>query len=380
MTGLRIAMIGQRGVPATFGGVERHVEEIGARLAEHGNDVTVYCRANYVAEPRATYRGMRLRTIPTVGTKHLDAIVHSGLCTVDAMRAGADVVHYHAIGPGVPSFLPRYATRAKVVQTIHGLDGDRAKWGGGARTALRGAEWLSARVPDATIVVARNLADHYADAYGRPVDVIPNGVTAGTRRAAREITERWGLAPGSYALFVGRLVPEKAPDLLVETWSRRRGDERLVIVGGSSYTDAYVDRLRRAAAHDDRIVMAGYVYGATLEELYSNASAFVLPSILEGLPLTLLEAAASGTPVVASDIPPHVEVLGQDGPGHRLFASGSEASLRDALDRAADDPAGEAAGAEALRDRVLAGYRWDDVAERTEAVYLRALGRRGADR
>ena len=123
--------------------------------------------------------------------------------------------------------------------------------------------------------------------------------------------------------------------------------------------------------------MAGYVYGPALEELYSNASAFVLPSILEGLPLTLLEAAAYGTPVVASDIPPHVEILGEDGPGHRLFASGSQAALDGALDRATGDPGGEAAGAEELRARVLAAYRWDDVAERTEAVYLRALGRGG---
>jgi glycosyltransferase involved in cell wall biosynthesis len=375
MSGLRIAMIGQRGVPATFGGVERHVEEIGARLVERGHRVTVYCRTNYVGDHRDTYRGMRLRTIPTVGTKHLDAIVHSGLSTVDAVRTGVDVVHYHALGPGVPSVLPRYATRAKVVQTVHGLDSERAKWGRGARTALRGAEWMSARVPDATIVVARNLADHYRDAYDRPVDVIPNGVDAGVRRPAAEITERWGLTAGAYALFVGRLVPEKAPDLLVRAWANRPGDARLVIVGGSSFTDDYVARLRRAAADDARILLAGYVYGPQLEELYANAAAFVLPSLLEGLPLTLLEAAAYGTPIVASDIPPHLEVLGEDGPGHRVFPAGSVTGLAEALDRATRDPGGEAAGAEELRARVLAAYRWDDVAGRTEAVYLRALGR-----
>src|SRR5262249_247982 len=232
VTELRIAMIGARGVPATFGGVERHVEELGARLADRGHHVTVYCRTNYVTDHQDRYRGMRLRTISTVGTKHLDAIVHSGLATADALRAGADVVHYHAIGPGIPAFVPRYATRMRVIQTIHGLAAERAKWGRGAKAALRGGEWLSAHVPDTTIVVARNLADHYQRTYGREVRVIPNGVDAGERSEPAQITERWGLTAGSYALFVGRLVPEKAPDLLLRAWRSLPGDRRLVIVGG----------------------------------------------------------------------------------------------------------------------------------------------------
>ena len=378
MRALRIAMIGQRGVPATFGGVEHHVEELGARLAERGHEVTVYCRPNYVEDHRTTYRGMRVRAVPTIGTKHLDAIVHSGLSTVEAIRAHADIVHYHAIGPGLPSFLPRYAARARVVQTVHGLDADRAKWGRGAQTVLRGGEWLSARVPDETIVVAENLAVHYRNVYGRSVSVIPNGVDPGVRRPPETIGERWGLAAGSYAVFVGRLVPEKAPDLLVRAWADLPGDRRLVVAGGSSFTDEYVRTLERAARDDPRVILAGYVFGPPLEELYANAAAFVLPSLLEGLPLTLLEAASYGTPIVASDIAPHLEVLGADGPGHRVFRAGSADGLRDALARVLEDPGGEAAGAEDLRARVLAAYRWDDVVDRTEAVYRRALaGRRG---
>jgi glycosyltransferase involved in cell wall biosynthesis len=376
MTALRIAMIGQRGVPATFGGVEHHVEELGARLAERGHEVTVYCRPNYVEDRRATYRGMRVRAVPTIGTKHLDAIVHSGLSTIEAIRARADIVHYHAIGPGLPSFLPRYAARARVVQTVHGLDADRAKWGRGARSVLRGGEWLSARVPDETIVVAENLAAHYRSVYGRSVSVIPNGVTPGVRRPPETIAERWGLTAGSYAVFVGRLVPEKAPDLLVRAWADLAGDLRLVVAGGSSFTDEYVRTLERTARDDPRVILAGYVYGPTLEELYTNAAAFLLPSLLEGLPLTLLEAASYGTPIVASDIPPNREVLGGDGPGHRMFAAGSAAGLRDALERVLRDPGGEVAGAQDLRDRVLAAYRWDDVVDRTEAVYRRALAER----
>ncbi len=363
-------MIGQRGVPATFGGVERHVEEIGARLADRGHEVIVFSRTNYVDEPTPVYRGMRVRTLPTVSSKHLDAIVHSGLSTAAAMADRVDVVHYHAIGPGLPSFLPRYFSRAKVVQTIHGRDAERAKWGGAARRVLRSGEWLSARVPDATIVVARDLGETYRATYRRSTVVIPNGVEPGADRDASVITERWGLTRGSYILFVGRLVPEKAPDLLVDAFRDVPGEVRLVIAGGSSFTDDFVRDLEREARRDPRVLMAGYVFGEPLEELYANAAAFVLPSALEGLPLTLLEAASYGTPVVASAIAPHVEVLGRDAPGQHLFPPGSRSALAEALVAVLDDQEHERDGARALQERVLETYRWDEVVDATEQVYL----------
>jgi glycosyltransferase involved in cell wall biosynthesis len=373
---LRIAMIGQRGVPATFGGVERHVEELGSRLAARGHEVIVFSRTNYTQERLPSYRGMRLRHLPTVSSKHLDAIVHSGLSTVAAMGERVDIVHYHAIGPGLPSFLPRSLSRAKVVQTIHGRDADRAKWGGAARLALRTGEWLSARVPDATIVVSQDLADTYRNVYGRSTWPIPNGVDAGATRPADEITRRWGLTPGSYALFVGRLVPEKAPDLLVRAFRDVAGDRRLVVAGGSSFTGPYVEEVEAAAAGDDRVLLTGYVYGELLDELYANAAVFVLPSSLEGLPLTLLEAASYGTPVLASSIPPHVQILSHDAPGQRLVPPGSATALTEALSAAFADPDAEREGARALRDRVLATFRWDDVTDATERVYLTVVGRR----
>lgn len=377
---LRIAMIGQRGVPATFGGVERHVEEIGSRLADRGHEVIVYARTNYVEEQRDTWRGMTIRNLRTVDSKHLDAIVHSARSTVAAMRAGVDVVHYHAVGPGLPSPLPRLLSRARVVQTIHGLDSERAKWGRAAQLVLRTAEWMSAHVPDATVVVSRHLGDHYRTAYGRETTWIPNGVDRPTVREPSAIADRWGLTTGSYVLFVGRLVPEKAPDLLIRAFRRLPGDLRLVIAGGSSFTDEYVAELEREAAGDPRVVMAGYVFGAELDELYSNAAAFVLPSFLEGLPLTLLEAASYGTPVVASDIPPHLEVVGADAPGHRLFPSGDEDGLAEALRRAIAETRIEREGAATFRDEVLAGYRWDTVTDMTEDVYRRIVAGRAGER
>jgi glycosyltransferase involved in cell wall biosynthesis len=370
---LRIAMIGQRGLPATYGGIEHHVEEIGRRLVERGHQVTVFCRTNYVERAMADYHGITLRHLPTVGTKHLDAVMHSALSTVAAVPARFDIVHYHALGPGVMAPLPRYLTGAKVVQTIHGLDHLRAKWGSGSKAALRAAAWLSGHVPDATIVVARFLTDYYRETYGREAVYVPNGVDEPVWRPARQIVEQYELEPGSYLLFLGRLVPEKAPDVLIRAFRRLPGDQRLVIAGGSSFTTGFVDELHALAKADPRVLFTGYVYGELLDELYSNAAGFVLPSLLEGLPLTLLEAASYGTPVIASSIPPHLEVLGAEAPGRRLCPAGDEDALLAAVERNGADPEAERAGAKELRQHVLDAYRWEDAVDATESIYRDVL-------
>lgn len=374
MRPLRIAMIGQRGVPATFGGIERHVEEVGSGLAARGHDVTVYCRSNYVEGAATRYRGLALRHLPTVGTKHLDAIAHSALSTLAALWGGFDIIHYHALGPGLLAPVARAAGRAKVVLTVHGMDNQRGKWGPVGRSVLGMAAWMASRIPDTTIVVSRALAAHYAERYRSHVDYVPNGVNAMPPRPAQEIVTRFGLEPRGYVLFVGRFVPEKAPDLLLRAFQSLPGDLRLVIAGGSCYTDRYVESIHELAAGDPRILLPGYVYGSTLHELYSNAAAFVLPSRVEGLPLTLLEASACGVPIIASDIQPHVEVIGQDGPGHHLFPAGDEKALREALRATLAEPAAAWRGAAALRQDVLRRYRWEDAVLATERIYARLLG------
>jgi glycosyltransferase involved in cell wall biosynthesis len=232
---------------------------------------------------------------------------------------------------------------------------------------------VSARVPDATIGVSRSLVDHYRTRYGRRAEHIPNGVTEARLRRASEITRRFGLMHGSYVLFVGRLVPEKGPDLLIRAFRRVRRPLRLVIVGGSSFTDVYASSLRRLAAVDPRVLFTGFVYGAALEELYANAAAFALPSHLEGLPLTLLEAASYGTPLVASDIPPHREIVTEDAPGHLLFRSGDEDSLARALTTTIESSSAARAAAATFSRRLKRDYRWDDVVEATEDLYRRLL-------
>ncbi|MGH3320982.1 MAG: glycosyltransferase family 4 protein [Streptosporangiaceae bacterium] len=225
------------------------------------------------------------------------------------------------------------------------------------------------------MVVSRGLASRYARRFGRDAIYVPNGVDAPQARPADTIKARYGLARRSYPLFVGRFVPEKAPDLLIRAYRRVPGERRLVIAGDSSFTDDCVAELRRLASEDPRMLFVGNVYGELLAELYSNAAAFVLPSYVEGMPLTLLEAASYGLPVVTSDIDPHREVCLDDGPGHRLFRSGDEVSLvralRDALGGAADLD-----GAAGLRAQVLAEYRWDTAALLLEELYVRLV--RGA--
>lgn len=370
-------MIGQKGLPATWGGVEHHVEQMGARLADRGHEVTVYCRPNYAPSSRSatwrapveqSYRGMRLITIPSVGTKHLDAISHSAACTAHAVRDRADVIHYHGLGPGLTGVVPRLAPRVRVVLTVHGLDGERDKWGSVAQRLLRLAEVSSARIPHATIVVSQSLSDHYAQRYGRRTWCIPNGVIRPTAVDPTRL-EQFGLLPRQYLLFVGRLVPEKAPDLLLEAFAALPRDVALVLAGGSSFTDGYTERVRAAAARDPRVRLPGYVFGDDLAALYAGAAGFVLPSRLEGLPLTLLEAASHGTPVVASAIPPHVEVLGSSAPGRRLVPVGDVGALTAALAQVIDGQEAERSGAEALRRDVVERFSWDAATDLVEQVY-----------
>ena len=372
----RVAMIGQRGVPATFGGIERHVEEVGTRLAERGHQVTVFCRPGYLEDPSMTeFRGMRLRTLPAPELKHFEAIVHSALSSGLSLGGRHDVVHYHAVGPALTAFLPRWLSRSKVVVTVHGLDGQRAKWGRAARGVLGTATWLSARVPDARIVVSRALQTHYRERYGADADWVTNGVTRPRITPPGGYLASLGLRPGRYALFVGRLVPEKAPDLLVRAFREIDDPEaQLVVVGGSSHTTGYTAELTALAAADPRVVLPGYVYGDDLAELYSNAGLFVLPSLVEGMPLTLLEAASYRLPVVASDIPPHVEVLQEDAPGRMLVRHGDLGDLVRALKQMLPDTDQHREAAHGWTGRVMAEHDWDEVVDRTERVYARLLG------
>jgi glycosyltransferase involved in cell wall biosynthesis len=372
---LRIAMVGQKGLPATFGGIEHHVENIGARLAERGHEVTVYCRASYHEVQQQEYRGMRQVPAPTIGTKHLDAIVHSATSTGKALAAGADVVHYHGIGPGLVAPAPRLLSSSAVVMTVHGLDHQRAKWGVAAKAVLGTAHWMSSRVPDELVVVSRDLVDHYRDRAAGKVTYVPNGVVQ-QPPAPADLLDPFGLRPGRYAVCVGRLVPEKRADLLIRAFRRVEGDVRLAIVGDSSFSDDFSRHLRDLAADDPRVVFTGFAYGPTLAALYQHAGVFVQPSALEGLPLTLLEAVSQGCPVLVSDIAPHREVVGAGSPRHRTVPVDDLEALSRLLGDMLTSSAPEEAAARDLRSRVVSHYSWDRAVRELEQVYLRSVARR----
>ncbi len=374
-------MIGQKGLPATYGGIEHVVSETGRRLVQRGHHVTVYTRRSYGPLPESPYLGMEVIPSPTVASKHLDAIVHSATCTVKALASGHDVVHYHALGPGLLAPVPRYLSRSKVVLTVHGLDHERSKWGLGARSVLQLAHWVSGRVPDRTVVVSETLQEHYAARFATPVDYIPNGVSAPGASPASHV-EALGLTPGRYLLFVGRIVPEKWPDQLIEAFRSVEGDVQLAVVGDSSWTDGFTSRVRELAAGDPRVVLTGFQFGESLAALYEHAGVFIQPSLVEGLPLTLLEAISHRVPVLVSDIGPHLEVIGATRDAARTtFRAGDTGDLTRALREvtAGLGLAGEAAIA--LRAQVMGRYNWDAATDQLEALYLSvaaAQGRRSA--
>lgn len=370
-------MIGQKGVPATYGGVEHHVEQVGRLLAQREDvEVTVYCRRQYGSDLSGEYKGMRLVRTPTLASKHLEAISHSLTSTVHALLSGVDVVHYHALGPAMVAPLVRYLSRGKVVLTVHGLDHERAKWKGPASQVLNLAHRMSGHVPDAVVTVSRALTEHYERRFDCGPVYVPNGVTA---PAPHEIAERLrtehGIEPGRYVLFVGRVVPEKRVDLLVGAAHLLPADVKVVVVGGSSFSQDYVAEITALAANDPRIVLPGFLYKAELAGLYTHAAAFVQPSDVEGLPLTLLEAASYGIPVLASDIAPHREILaGCRCRAHRTFPQGDGAALATELVAMLDDR--EDLRRQAAREAatLVAPYNWTAAADALVHVYGSVTG------
>jgi glycosyltransferase involved in cell wall biosynthesis len=371
---MRIAYIGLKGLPGTFSGIETHVHELGTRLAKRGHDVVAYVRPQYTPRHVQNDDGIRLLHLPTIASKHLDATVHSFLAALHTITREYDIVHFHTIGPGCFAPLSRMSG-AKVVTTIHRFDYLSGKWGWFARTCLRTAEQISLRVPQATIVVAPFLQDHYRR-QGHEVTHIPNGVTLPCADIGSSLIAELGLKPDQYVVFLGRLTPEKRAEWAIHAFQQiNDAKTRLVVAGGSSATDQYVEDLKTLARPaGDKILFTGPVYGALKEELLANARAFVLPSALEGLPITLLEAMSHGRPCLASDISPHQGLI-QDGKNGFLHRASDLEHLRERLAEIIYAAPGDLSRVgTAARTTVANEYAWDDVVNQTEALYRSLLG------
>jgi glycosyltransferase involved in cell wall biosynthesis len=374
---MKIAMIGQKGIPAGAGGVEQHVERLACELASRGHDVVVYCRRSYCAESgsasppvtsEAADRGGRVHGVfrPSIPTKHLDAITHTAICTLDVLLRDVDLVHYHAIGPALLSPIARLRGLPTVV-TVHGLDWQRAKWGRVAKLCLRAGERVAADTASRLVVVSETLRDYFRQTYGCEATFIPNGVAPIERRRPDRI-KQWGLRPGRYVLAVSRLVREKGLHYLIPAFQRLDTDLQLVIAGGGGLDESYENELRRMAG--PRVVFTGNADRTLLAELYSNALLFVLPSELEGMSIALLEAMSCGVPSVVSDITENVCVIGDDG---FTFRDRDTEHLSRVLESVLACPELLPAFAERCRNRAER-YRWPQVAAELEAVYYAALG------
>lgn len=363
---MKIAMFGHKRIPSREGGVEIVTEELSVRMAKQGHDVVCYNRSRSDQRSPKNYRGVRIVDVPTIDKKGLAAVSASFFGALHACFSNAQIVHIHAEGPAFMCWMPRLFGK-KVVVTIHGLDWQREKWKGGFGSKfIHAGEKMAVRFAHQIIVLSQNTQDYFRDTYGRDTVFIPNGVCPPDILPADLITQELGLCKDSYILFLGRLVPEKGIHYLIEAFRQVNTNKKLVIAGGSSDTDAYVQRLHELAVDDPRVLFCGFVQGQKLQELYSNAYIYILPSDVEGMPLSLLEAMSYGNCCVVSDIPECTEVVG----AHALRPPrGNIDALRSLLQSLCDDPSTVSRYKSGARAYICEKYDWDRVVEQTLTLY-----------
>lgn len=369
---LNIAMLGHKRIPSREGGIEIVVEELSTRMVKLGHSVTCFNRSGHHVSGKEfdggslkEYKGVRLKSVITINRKGLAAMTSSFFGAIRAAFGRYDVIHFHAEGPCAMLWLPKIFGK-RCVATIHGIDWQRAKWGGFASKYIKFGEKVAAKYADEIIVLSEGVQKYFMDTYGRKTVFIPNGVNRPIIRRPQLIKEKYGLDKDEYILFLGRLVPEKGITYLIEAFKGVTTDKKLVIAGGSSDTDTFMQELKQLAEGDNRIVFTGFVQGQMLEELYSNAYVYALPSDLEGMPLSLLEAMSYGNCCLTSDIAECAEVVEDKA---ILFKKSDIDDLKEKLQYVCDNPD----AAKKLKDRaadfICSKYNWDDVVEQTLKLY-----------
>lgn len=369
---LRIAMFGHKRW-SREGGVEIVVKELCTRMARMGCQVTCYNRsghhvsgAEYDSTEKTEYQGIRQKVVPTIEKKGLAAVSSSFFAALYSAFGRYDVVHIHAEGPAFFCWLPKLFGK-RVVITVHGLDWAREKWKSGFGSKfIRQGEKNAVKYADEIIVLSKGVQKYFLETYGRKTHFIPNGVNRPEIQEAKLITEKFGLKKDSYILFLGRLVPEKGIRYLVEAFKNVKTDKKLVIAGGSSDTDSFMEELKELAKGDNRILFTGFVQGAMLDELYSNAYLYTLPSDLEGMPLSLLEAMSYGNCCLVSDIPECAEVVEDKA---LIFKKSNIEDLQKKLQEACDHPEMVMKMKKQAADFICEKYNWDEVVKETMKLY-----------
>lgn len=371
---LKIAMLGHKRIPSREGGIEVVVEELSTRMVASGNEVTCYNRLGHHVGGKEfdsssfnEYKGIRLKSVFTINRRGLAAMTASVSAAVCVAFGKYDVVHFHAEGPCAMLWLPKLLGK-RCVATVHGLDHQRTKWGRLAKWYIMLGEKIAVKFADEIIVLSRGVQDYFQNTYGRETKFIPNGVNRPQILDAELVTEKYGLTKDSYILFLGRLVPEKGLRYLIEAFREIKTDKKLVIAGGSSDTDAFAKELKSLSADDERIVFTGFIQGKLLEELYSNAYIYTLPSDLEGMPLSLLEGMSYGNCCVTSDIAECTEVVEEKAV---IFAKSNVGDLREKLQMLCDDAEFVNKYKVEASDFICQKYSWDEVVEKTLELYRR---------
>lgn len=372
---LNIAMFGQKRIPSREGGVEIVVEELCTRMVAQGHNVTCYNRgghhvsgSEYDSKRLKEYKGIKLKTVPTIEKKGLAAVSSSFFAALCCAFGQYDIVHIHAEGPAFFAWLPKMFGK-KVIVTIHGLDWQREKWKSGfGSTFIHQGEKNAVKFADEIIVLSKGVQDYFEKTYGRKTVFIPNGVSHHIEREPQIIKNKFGLDKDKYILFLGRLVPEKGIKYLIEAFKQVDTDKKLVIAGGSSDTSEFENEMKELAKEDKRILFTGFVQGQELEELYSNAYVYVLPSDLEGMPLSLLEAMSYGNCCLVSDIPECAEVVEDKA---LIFKKADVKDLQSKLQDACDHSEKVDAHKKQAADFICSKYNWDEIVQATLKLYRR---------
>ena len=373
---LRLAVLGHKHLPSREGGIEIVVEELSTRMVEKGIDVTCYNRKNphvcgnqYELMKSNAYKGIKIKEVPTLNRKGFAALTSSLFGAIFCAFGKYDVVHFHAEGTALLCWLPRLFGK-KVVVTIHGLDWQRQKWGKLARTYIMLGERSAVKCAHEIIVLSKNVQDYFMERYGRKTNFIPNAVNPPILRSANLIEEKFGLKKDEYFLFLGRIVPEKGIRYLIEAYKNIHTDKKLVIAGGTSDTDEFFGQMRALATDTDQIIFTDFVEGELLDELFSNAYVYVLPSDIEGMSLSLLEAMSYGNCCVVSSIPECTDVVGDKAV---VFEKQNVAHLTETLQKLADDKKLVEKYKLEASDYICKKYNWDDVVEQTIKLYTTSV-------
>ena len=361
---MKIAVIGAKGIPVKQGGIERYCQEFYPRVVKSGHKVDLFARPSYTKQPWFSsyqYNGVTVVSLPSLPIRGLDAFISSAFGTIYAAWGNYDVVHFHALGPALFSWIPKLFSSAKVIVTCQGLDWQRAKWGKFSSWLIRSGERSAVKYADEIIVVSKALKAYFQQTYSIDTSYIPNGPGSYAESDSNfTYGKSLGLEVGRYILYLGRLVPEKRPELLIKAFKQLQPDGwKLVLAGGISDTVQYTAKLLEMSKSSDRIIFTNEIKGSKLAEIVRGTGLFVLPSDLEGLPLVMLEAMKEGIPVLASDIPPHKQLIGNN--RGLLFEAGKLDSLVERLEQALAQPLELKLMAQKAQKYIKTYYSWDQI-------------------